>query len=606
MDMSHLSLLRRFRGKVSGGGAWVLRRFFLSGLALFALAVLAALAFPGSASAQSVSLSVNPSSITEENGTQTVTVTATVNGINGPYFCIYVDVGAHNANKQTATEGTDYTGVSQKLVTFYFSNSLTTTFDITATDDSVSDGGETIRVHSWKPSDSCKPSFNLSYGSTNLTLNDSDPKANLSVSPTEINENAGATEVTVTAALNLQGTRTLGSALAYTVSAGKTGDSATKDTDYTAAGGLTLTLPSGTANAQTTGTFTLTPERDLLAEGDETITVRGVSTNDGDAGEATITLKNSVFAPCTSQSTDNLKADCQALEALYDSAGGANWKNSANWKIDDSLDQWYGIKVSGGRVTEIELDGNQLTGIISPSINALTELNGLYLENNSLSGTMGDMSSFTKLNGLYLSNNMLTGEIPDLSSTSLGVLYLDGNSLSGTIPDLSNLDHLTIMDLSENSLSGPVPDISSTRMHRLYLSDNQLTGTFSASSLPAASICVLDLSNNRLSGTIPDLSSLTSLCELNLKGNSYSGTISASLFPSGGRRGVQLIDLSNNSLSGTIPDMSSTGVTYLYLSNNSFGGTIHPSFGSDNGLRDLDLSRQQPERDNSPHNFRGS
>ena len=293
---------------------------------------------------------------------------------------------------------------------------------------------------------------------------------------------------------------------------------------------------------------------------------------------------------CASQSTTALQGDCAVLETLYDDAGGDNWKTSTNWKTANPLGQWYGIKVSGGRVTEIELDDNQLTGTISTGISALAELNGLYLEDNSLSGTIPSLSSLTKLNGLYLSNNRLSGEIPDLSSTSLSVLYLDGNSLSGTIPDLSNLDHLTTMDLSENSLSGPVPDLSSTRMQSLHLSDNQLTGTFSASSLPAVSICVVDLSNNRLSGTIPDLSSLTGLCELNLKGNSYSGTISASLFPSGGRRGVQLIDLSNNSLSGTIPDLTSTGVTYLYLSNNSFSGTINPSFGSDNGLRDLDLS----------------
>ena len=292
---------------------------------------------------------------------------------------------------------------------------------------------------------------------------------------------------------------------------------------------------------------------------------------------------------CASQSTTALQGDCAVLETLYDDAGGDNWKTSTNWKTANALGQWYGIKVSGGRVTEIELDGNQLTGTISTGISALAELNGLYLENNSLSGTIPSLSSLTKLNGLYLSNNRLTGEIPDLSSlTRLGVLFLDGNELSGTIPDLSDLTNLTIMNLSGNSLSGPVPDISSTRMHRLYLSDNQLTGTFSASSLPEW-VCVVDLSNNRLSGTIPDLSSVTSLCELNLEGNSYSGTISASLFPSG-RSGLPVINLSNNSLSGEIPDLSSIGVGYLDLSNNGFSGTIHPSFGSNESLRDLDLS----------------
>ena len=592
----------------------MLRRFRFLALALFVLAVLAALSFPESASAQSISLSVSPTSITEEGGSQTVTVTASVTSISGPSFCFYVDVGTLTANRQTATEGTDYAAVSSKLVYFNFSNSTSTTFEVTATDDSVSDDGETIQVHSWRPTNqSCSIGLVTSYGSANLTLNDSDPKANLSVSPTEISENSGATVVTVTAALNLQGARTLGSSVTYTGKVGKTGDTATKDTDYTA-GNFTVTMPSGTANAQATATFTLTPAEDSLTEGDETITVVGESTNDGNTGEATITLKN-VASSCSSQSSDDLKADCAVLETLYDSAGGADWKTSTNWKTANALGRWHGVSVYDGRVASLDLESNQLTGTIPdlsslnylhdlhlndnslsgtiPALSSLAELIGLDLSNNSLSGTIPALGSLTGLNYLLLQNNELNGSIPSgLSSlTLMNNLNLSNNDLGGTIPDLNGMTNLTRLDLSDNILSGTVPDLSSTRLQILDLSDNQLTGTLSGSSLPNR-ICEINLSNNSLSGTVPDVSSMSGLCQLHLKGNSFTGTISASLFPNGTTGGPVVIDLSDNSLSGEIPDLGSSvsNLGYLILGNNSFSGTIPSGLGSNSSIRELDLS----------------
>ena len=588
----------------------MLRRFFLPGFSALALAVLAASAFPGSASAQSgavISLSVNPSSITEEGGTQTVTVSASVN-LSTADFCFYVDVGAHTASNQTATEGTDYTGVTHKLVYFSNSNTTSTTFDVAATDDSVSDGGETIQVHSWKAGNqpSCVYNHIDTYGSTNLTLNDSDPKANLSVSPTEISENSGATVVTVTAALNLQGTRTLGSAVEYAVSAGKTGDSATQGTDYTTAGSLTLTLPSGTANAQTTGTFTLTPGRDLLSESDETITVRGVSTNDGDAGEASITLKNSVFAPCTSQSTENLKTDCRALEALYNSAGGADWKNSANWKIDDSLDKWHGVKTENGRVSEIDLHGNQLTGTISSDIANLSGLLSLNLRGNSLSGDIPGLSGLDKLWKINLSDNSLGGTISSVgigsASSKAYWVWISNNRLSGTIPDLSSNDFLDILSLDGNRLSGTLADFSASgqrSLRALDLSHNNISGTIPDLSR-LLSLATFHIAHNRLSGTLANLSTLrnrhdNTFLGIDLGGNNLSGTITdLSFLTNSGHTSrspllAHTLRLGGNSLSGTLPDMSSfPGMVDIVLADNNFSGEIGDLGGSSGDLSVFD------------------
>ncbi len=582
------------RGGRRGGGIFS-RVFPFLAVAVLAGCGLWGLLFPEPASAQSVSLSLNPSSITEEDGAQKITVSATVSSISNPSFCFYLDVGAHSPSQQTATEGIDYVALARKLVSFSGPTTVSTTFDVTATDDSVSDGGETIRVHSWKASDqSCKYDLINSYGSANLTLNDSDPKANLSVSPTELNEDAGATTVTVTATLNLQGTRTLSNSVTYTGSVGKTGDTATKGTDYTA-GSFTVTLPSGTANAQTTGTFTLTPLRDNASESDETITVRGESTNDGDAGEATITLKNSANL-CSSQSPATLQADCLVLDALYDSAGGADWANNRNWKSANALDTWHGVKVNNNdRVSSINLYNNALTGTI-PDLSALTGLTSLDLGDNSLSGTIPDLSALTSLGALKLDgNNSLSGTIPDLSGSQLRSLLLDNNNISGEIPAWLNDMNFRELSLDNNRLSGGIPDLSNLTLSNFDLSNNMLDGSApqaayfpsglmqeqnpgrrsaggdanAAGNLPDAGR--IDLSNNRLTGPLPDMSTLLGAYKIDFSNNRFGGVMNAAHFPAN----VGTLDLSDNLLSGAIPDLTSlTKLTLLYLQNNRFSGTI--------------------------------
>ena len=60
--------------------------------------------------------------------------------------------------------------------------------------------------------------------------------------------------------------------------------------------------------------------------------------------------------------------DRAALVALYDATGGANWTNSTNWKSTEALSEWFGVSTDAdGRVTELSLWGNQLSGEIPRS-----------------------------------------------------------------------------------------------------------------------------------------------------------------------------------------------------------------------------------------------
>ncbi|CAN4082769.1 unnamed protein product [Withania somnifera] len=102
-----------------------------------------------------------------------------------------------------------------------------------------------------------------------------------------------------------------------------------------------------------------------------------------------------------------------------------------------------------------------LSGILSPSIGNLTNLQIILLQNNNITGPIPkEIGRLSKLQTLDLSDNFFTGDIP-LSLghlNDLKYMRLNNNSLSGEIPvSLANMSQLTLVDLSFNNLSGPVP-----------------------------------------------------------------------------------------------------------------------------------------------------
>ncbi len=231
------------------------------------------------AASTGIELSLSPDSVTENGGATTVTVTATLNGATRS-VATTVTVSVGDAN-DTAKSGTDYTSVNNFTVTIDAEQlSGTGTFSISPTDDSIAEGDEKISV-SGSPS-------GLADGDTEtLTITDNDTAPTglrLSVSPSSVDEGASGTTVTVTATLN-GATRSV--ATTVTVSVGKTGDSAKSGKDYTGVSHFTVTIDAEQASG--TGTFTLTPTDDSIAEGDEKISVTGSATLTVTDAELTIT-----------------------------------------------------------------------------------------------------------------------------------------------------------------------------------------------------------------------------------------------------------------------------------------------------------------------------
>ena len=79
--------------------------------------------------------------------------------------------------------------------------------------------------------------------------------------------------------------------------------------------------------------------------------------------------------------------DRAALRRLYNATGGANWTDNTNWLSNEPLSEWHGVFTDAqGRVDELRLSANGLTGTIGAELGVLTHLTGLYLNNNELTG----------------------------------------------------------------------------------------------------------------------------------------------------------------------------------------------------------------------------
>ncbi len=149
---------------------------------------------------------------------------------------------------------------------------------------------------------------------------------------------------------------------------------------------------------------------------------------------------------CASHMPSDPLTDQDALVKLYCATDGANWISSANWLSSMTIGTWRGVTVNDGRVTELHLTNNQLTGSIPSELGSLDSLQVLSLSANQLSGSIpSKLGNLTSLRELYLTNNQLTGSIPsELGSlTSLQQLHLGFNQLTGSIPsELGSLESL--------------------------------------------------------------------------------------------------------------------------------------------------------------------
>ena len=333
----------------------------------------------------------------------------------------------------------------------------------------------------------------------------------------------------------------------------------------------------------------------------------------------------------------------KALFALFNSTNGPDWNDRTNWNSDAPLDEWYGITLNeDGRITELNLASNNLSGALPAGLAGLSTLERLDFSGNEgltgpLPGNWTELSlAYLRMEGTQLCAPPDTefqawlDEIPAHSITDctetrpewyvLGLLYnstngndwtnndnwlseapldqwygvttdgdgrvtaldLEDNSLSGELPPrLGDLSGLTSLNLSRNDISGPIPSELGqlARLVSLNLSRNDISGPIPSELGQLARLVSLNLSYNNLSGPIPvEFGELASLIELNLSGNGLHGQIPAEF---GRLTNLESMFLAFTGLSGPIPAELGqlTGLRQLSLSRNNLSGSIPPELG---------------------------
>ena len=234
-------------------------------------------------------LSVNPTSVAEDDGATTVTVTATLEGNTTYPNNTAVPVMVAGSEVDTAV---DFASVGNFTITILTgATSATGTFTLTPTDDSVDETNETLTVSDSNTMDT----FMITSATLSLTDDDATPSGiTLSVNPTSVAEEADATNVTVTATVN--GTTTYAAEQTVTVAVGAEDDAAKEETDYALVDDITITIPAGAASA--TGTFSLDPTGDVIDEGDsETLSVEGSAASGVTVAETMVTITDNDATP---------------------------------------------------------------------------------------------------------------------------------------------------------------------------------------------------------------------------------------------------------------------------------------------------------------------
>ena len=211
-------------------------------------------------------LLVSPASVDEGGESQTITVTA---ALIIPALAMDTDVTV-SVGSGSAQEGTDFEEVAEFTITLPADATRAQgTFELTPIDDSIDEGsGETVQVDGSTTAD-------VTVSGAQVTIVDNDTASStltLSVSPTEVAEDATGAAQTLTLTAELDGSALAGST---DVTISVAGVTATAFDDFEGVDDITLTIPAASTSGQ--ATFDLLPVNDDIDEADETLRLTGTA-----------------------------------------------------------------------------------------------------------------------------------------------------------------------------------------------------------------------------------------------------------------------------------------------------------------------------------------
>lgn len=172
------------------------------------------------------------------------------------------------------------------------------------------------------------------------------------------------------------------------------------------------------------------------------------------------------FGLCAYDASLPCHPDYDALISIYTLSNGASWTNNSGWAagaagMDCDICSWYGVVCNGfGRVKELNVNGNNLTGSLSSAIGDLPFLEKINLFNHSMTGAIPNVINMLgDLRYVDLSNGAFSGSIPDFAGLlEMEIIYLENNNLTGALPSaVADLPSINIYWVKNNDLSGCIP-----------------------------------------------------------------------------------------------------------------------------------------------------
>ncbi len=312
-----------------------------------------------------------------------------------------------------------------------------------------------------------------------------------------------------------------------------------------------------------------------------------------------------------------------ALEVLFQTTAGEEWKRSDGWLDSPALGEWYGIDADSlGRVVTLDLTDNGLSGRLPVHLGHLEHAITVRIgDNEALSGSLP--SSLAELDALseldYSGTELCVPDEPSLRDW-LGAVGTHRGTGLNCAPGPTDREILRLLyeatdgpnwTNSENWLSdrplGEWYGITTDNARRVTGIDlagewnseerrydrHGLNGELPGEIGQLANLQHLDLGINLLTGEIPaEIGRLANLRSLNLQINMFTGEIPAEL---GQLSSLRSLGLSSNQLTGEIPPALGqlANLNRLFLSNNQLTGAIPPELGQLANLEQLLLHINQ-------------
>ena len=311
---------------------------------------------------------------------------------------------------------------------------------------------------------------------------------------------------------------------------------------------------------------------------------------------------------CEVPSITDADGDRRALAAFYHATDGPNWVHSTNWLSDNPLDEWYGVQTDfQGRVSDLSLSNNRLSGEIPAELGNLTRLRSLYLDGNELSGEIpAELGNFTGLRFITLHGNQLSGCVPLrlVYWLSINPLHELGMPLCGVPPPVEANGDRGALVAFFRATGGWwwITEFPAATGGWLYGSD--LGNWYGVETDVAGRVTGLIWTGERLTGLLgtyrpqlrgglpPELGNLDKLKRLEILGQPIRLSIPAEL---GDLTNLEVLALAANYLSGEIPPELGNlhNLKELILSANRLSGEIPAELGNLKRLKRLFLSENQ-------------